>query len=76
MPAGICAVLANGSPAFCKSRTGNEFWVMLLEKAFAKLHGGYQYLKGAESQVLGLAAFVCLLLRPAIMTHYGFAFGV
>lgn len=35
----------NGDPLFSKSRD-NSIWVLLLEKAYAKLHGGYKYLTG------------------------------
>lgn len=35
----------NGGPIFTKAH-GNELWVLLLEKAFAKLHGNYKTLVG------------------------------
>lgn len=35
---------ANGGPIFARNH-GNELWVMLLEKAYAKLHGDYSQLQ-------------------------------
>lgn len=38
----------NGATAFfIRSRSGNELWMMLLEKAFAKLHSCYQMMRGS-----------------------------
>ena len=37
----------NGTPIFSRSN-GNELWVLLIEKAYAKVHGGYKNLTGGH----------------------------
>ncbi|XP_072038054.1 calpain-A-like [Amphiura filiformis] len=49
-------VKPNGQLLFAKSSDQDEFWPALLEKAYAKLHGGYQGLAGG----MAMDAFVDL----------------
>ena len=55
----------NNRPCFARSREG-ELWVILLEKAWAKLHGSYAR---TESGFPSFAAIHCLGVPTFLWTH-------
>lgn len=42
----------NGRPAFAQPAQGAEFWVLLLEKAWAKVNGSYQNINGGDPSTM------------------------
>ena len=53
----------NGRPAFTHTKT-SELWAMLLEKAWAKLHGTYARIEA------GLTSFACMHLLGTPVDYY------
>eukprot|EP00667_Euglena_gracilis_P005743 EG_transcript_5784 len=65
----IVTGLSGKRVAYCHSRTEGELWPILVEKAYAKLYGGYQAISGglqahAISDLLGVEYFFIFLKFP------------
>ena len=59
-------VRPNGDLAFAKSKYVNEFWVSLLEKAWAKLHGAYCMIDNGQIDLV----FSALTNRPTYIIKH------
>jgi hypothetical protein len=57
-----------GAPVFLGSRSHNEFWGMMLEKALAKYYGGYSRIEGGWAR--GLLNGTCAAAVP-VFSDYG-----
>lgn len=66
-------------PAFSRSSYENEFWLPLIEKAYAKLHGGYHRiekigLREAINDLTGLEPEIIQFIQPAHVNEDNFLF--
>ena len=58
-------------PVFATCKDANEVWVLILEKAYAKLHGCYEALGGGEIDygLRDLTGMPCLLRQVSVIYH-------
>ena len=67
-------------PRFIRSRSGNDLWMVVLEKAFAKLHGCYAFMRGSycaekespwtRSRYTALGSSIVLTMLTGGESHY------
>ena len=61
----------DNTPVFARCKDANEIWVLLVEKAYAKLHGCYEALGGGEIDygLRDLTGMPCLLRQVSVFYY-------